>query len=208
MKENYSNEIGERAPDLSHDESGACCTRLGSTLSDDDHQFLTKTCATFGPTLVRRKSGRAELNHATMSRILARRHKITYDADMRVFFHQETNLQVTTSAVTESVTTTLQQIAAQHSQTFPLRELHPARIKLLVETMKVTATLVRPDRHSGLRQFVAEQLCSMPGHALTVDEIYDAYCVYARESKILVYPRPSFQREIHPALLAAFGKAR
>jgi hypothetical protein len=174
-----------------------------------DLQFLSDVIATFGPTIIRMASSRNELNLATMSRILARSLGLAWDAVGREFVQRQPDLtyaSIPTDCVVVLLADSLHRIAAQHSDTFPMKELRPARIHKLADAIRMSALWHRPDAQDVVLRFVREGLCLKPGSSVASHELYEAYVLFSTEHRLRVTPRSAFSREVVRAVFKVFAK--
>jgi hypothetical protein len=171
-------------------------------------KFVAETVAAFGPTVRHMPSGKTELNLATMSRILARRLGIVWDVAAREFLQKgpdKTYQPVAPEYVINLVSETLQRIAAIHHGMFPLKELRPARVKKLVDQMKLITSQVRPDTRQSLAEYVRNRLCRKPSHNVTVEEVFADFLEYERRQNKPLFSRAMFRREIPRMILEQFA---
>lgn len=181
-----------------------------ATTADIKKQFVADTIAAYGPTIIRRLgSGRSEMNLATMSRLLASRLELAWDAPARQFLlpgPDQIFRPVALERVTLLVTETLQKIAAVHPDLFPMKDLRPARIKKLLDAIKVAAPFHRPDAQVVLRRFVEECLHLKPGGSVTFSELHRVFVAYADKHQSPGCPRSVFSREVARAVFKVFLK--
>ena len=180
-----------------------------TAVTDDDRHFVAEVIKTYGPTTRRLASGRIELNHVTMARILARPLGLVYDTSARAFLHRRANGDLTplsSESVALLVGDALQQIAARHPE-FPMIELRPQRIARMVDIIKLSAGQM-PDPYSGLMKFVRTGLCIKPGNSLTSEEIFITYREFTARRRLPVYGRTQFDRQLKSLILKVFCKTQ
>ena len=186
-------------------------TPLGSLSSAplDDRAFVATTTAAYGPTIRHLGSGKTELNLATMSRLLARRLRLVWDTTGREFLQlraDQTYVAVEPENVIRLLAESLERIAALHPDIFPIKELRPARVKKLMDTIQMAVPWKRPDVREALSRFVRENVQLKPGGAVTVTAFFEAYLRFARRHALSVYPRQAFSRELARVMLKDLQK--
>ena len=175
--------------------------------SAEVRRFIADVVAEYGPTVRRTASGRKELNHASMARILARRLGLAWDGSSRQFLlWRDQYVPIPTERATSLVTDALQRIAALQSDTFPMRELRPRRIARLMDAIRVSSPWYGPGLQDGLHRFVEKCLVLKPGESVTTTELYSAYGRYAHAHRLPVYPRAAFGRELDRAVFKVYLK--
>jgi hypothetical protein len=200
------NQVGGDAP---VDIPAAAPSSNPAPSADDDRQFVAATVSQFGPTIRQLASGKTELNFATMSRLLARRLELAYDPLAHEFLLKrpdQTFEPIVTELVTCLISETLQQIAAAHPDSFPMKELRPARIRKLIDAIKLSVPYDRPDPQAVLLRFVRECLCLKPGGNATSAELYLAFQRFANKNALWLIPRAAFSRELARAVFRVFLK--
>jgi hypothetical protein len=156
--------------------------------------------------------GRRTLNLAFWARYFTDMMPIAYEPGSDVFEWGDPKVRqpvlLTVDETTREFTNLLQAAAPSFGAEFPQGEIRPARVRQLVERVKLLTTKSRVSDDEVLDSFLMNQVVRAPGKNITSHEFQAAFARYCGNIKRVTAPASWFYRRLGPKLRAQFHVGR
>ncbi len=156
--------------------------------------------------------GRRVLNLAFWARYFTDMMRIAYDPDRKLFAWGDPKVRqpvlLTVDGTTREFTNLLQTAAPSFSDGFPQGEIRPARVRQLVERIKMLITKSRASDDEILDSFLASQVVRVPGKDTTSQEFWAAFVRHCGRINRVATPTSWFLRRLGPKLRAQFSVSK